>query len=331
MQKLTQLLQAKWYYTLLLIVGLSFVSYTSWLGLILLALFTLQQNIKLGAVALSILIVTQAILPLLQHQSIAWLVVMSYVFVSFSALLLKNNENWGNLLTMAVVWALVAIFILYQMTPDIQAQWQNFETWLMYVLDNEIKNMVSILAQNGLNLPLGARWIDAKIYYQNHQVGHWLPSISTGLLISSYVLGNLVFVLIAYSWYLKYSIATVNKPNLLTIRLHIAATLALALVLICPVDSLPYRSDMLCALLIFYFIAGLSLAHWLTQLLSKPWIGVIVLYIALTFMPFIAGIAIIILAIIDSIFNVRTYLAAFIKKDALGIKPLSSKEIRRKR
>jgi hypothetical protein len=305
MQRLTTLLLEKWWFTIILIIGFYYVPYLSWLSVILAALFTLAHDLRLSWIALVALVVPVIATSAIQDHTFVWLIPANLVFVWFTAWILRRFQSWSDVFNLAVALLVVLIPVIYLLHPDIQATWTAFWAWLVNSIGEEVKQYSPLLYNAGVHVPLWAWWSELIDYLQGIHADTFLPKISTGLLILGYLLGNLINLLIARGWYLTYRSNGSLAVELRDIKLHVGATLALALVLVCQNDWLPYRLDMLCALFGLFFLAGLSLAHWLANWRGKAWLWLILLYLALTIIPVTISLFLIVLAIIDSIINVR--------------------------
>lgn len=305
MQKLTTLLLEKWWLTILLIVGFYYVPYMSWLSVILAALFTLAHDLRLSWIALLALVVPQIATNAIQNHTVVWLIPANLVFVWLAAWILRRFQSWSDVFNLAVAVIVVIIPVIYLLHPDIQNTWAAFWAWLVNTTGTVVNQFSPMLYGAGVHLPLWTWWLDFVDYLKEIHADTFLPTISTGLLTLGYLLGCLINLLIARGWYLKYYSTQTLAVELRNIKLHVGASLALALVLVCQSDWLPYRLDMLCALLGLFFLAGLSLMHWLAHWRKKAWLWLILLYLALTIIPVTMSLFLIVLAIIDSIINVR--------------------------
>ncbi|MFN7096226.1 MAG: hypothetical protein ACK4PR_01505 [Gammaproteobacteria bacterium] len=305
MQRLTAILLEKWWLTVLLIVGFYFVPYLSWLSIILAALFTLAHDLRISWIILVALIAPNIVTNALDKHAVSWLIPANLAFVWFAAWILRRFQNWSDVFNMAIAMIIVLIPFIYLLHPDIQTTWFSFWQWLLNITSVSITQVNSQLSAAGVHMPIWNWWLAAVDYLKLVHADTFLPKISTGLLTIGYILGNLVNLGIARAWYLKYQTDKTMAVELRDIKLHIGATLALALVLVCQNDWLPYRWDVLCALLVLFFLAGLSLAHWLANWRGKAWIWLILLYLMLTIFPVTMSLFLVVLAVVDSIVNVR--------------------------
>lgn len=305
MQRLTTLLLEKWWLTIVLIVGCYYIPGMSWLSVILAALLTQAQELRVSWVALLALVVPVIVTNALQEHVFAWLVAVNLVFVWFAAWILRRYKSWSDVFNLAVALLVVLIPVIYLINPSIQTTWSTFWAWLVNTTGEIVHQASPQLYSAGIHLPLWGWWLSLIDYLKQVHADTFLPKISTGLLTIGYVLGGLFNLLLARAWYLKYQADKPLAVELREIKLHVGATLALALMLVCPNDWLPFRLDVLCALFVLFFIAGLSLAHWLANWRGSAWVWLILLYLALTVFPVTISLFLIVLAIIDSIINVR--------------------------
>lgn len=303
-QKITVFLLEKKWLCLLLIVGLYCAPYLSCLGITLALMFTLSYDLRTSWLALIALIVPTLAIGFWHYQSLQWFIPLSVVFVWLSAWVLRRFRSWSDVLNLAVAFVMILIPLIYVMKPDIQTTWLTFWEWLESVIGMYVQ-MLDGLVFPATHISVSTEWSRAVSYLALHNINTLLPRISTGLLLTGYVLSGLCLLAVARTWYLRCNQSGSIASELRQIRLHISASLALLLLLISQDFDLIYRLDMLCALSVLFFLAGLSLAHDIVHWTRKPWIGLVFIYALLTFFPKAASVFLIMLACLDSIIDVR--------------------------
>ncbi|NNM58365.1 MAG: hypothetical protein HKM04_00935 [Legionellales bacterium] len=304
MQKLAVFLLEKKWLCLALIVALYCVPYASCFGVLLALMYTLSYDLRNSVLALAALLVPAIALGFWQYQSLQWFIPLSIVFIWFSAWILQRFRSWSDVFNFAALFVIVLIPLIYLIKPDIQSTWLVFWAWVMNFIGMYVQSMDSLVS-SAIPLSISGEWSNFISYLASHHVNAFLAKISTGLLLSGYVLSGLCLLIVARAWYLWYKESGSVALELRQIRLHISATLALLLLLVSQHFNLIYRLDMLCALSILFFLAGLSLVHDLAHWRGKPWIGLLIIYSLLTFLPKAMSVFLIVLACLDSMIDVR--------------------------
>ncbi|MBY0545111.1 MAG: hypothetical protein K2Q14_06140 [Gammaproteobacteria bacterium] len=327
MQKLTNWLLGKRVLMLFLIVLFYYVPYLSWFSLVLAALFTLANNVRISLLALAALLVPELINNFWHETPFAWFIPLKLAFFWAAAAVLRHydvsafnskaselspitapDNAWSQVCNLTAAVTIVVIPLVYLLNPQIQLIWSNFWGWLLNSIGLSLHTYAPMLGQDGIDLPIWTMWLTLLDELKASHVMVLLPKISTGVLISGYFWGELTTLMIVRAWFLSYQKRThTTAQELQRIRLHMAATLAFLLVLVVPNASLACRLDLLCALGILFFLAGLSLVHYLLHSWGNRifWMGIIALYVLLIFMPITMSLFLIVLAIVDSIVDVR--------------------------
>ena len=188
--------------------------------------------------------------------------VVGNVLVWIYALLLRQYNNWSLILELSALFSIVIIGAIHWLYPDIQAWWGT-------QLNAYFTKMKTAVPDADFTLQLQA--IDA------------IKSFATGLIVLSMLLNGLLQVVLARWWQvIIYEPGTRLRQELYRIRLgHVVGILFIAILLL---SYWANNATALDARPVFYglfFIAGLSVVHYLLALTKYTWFWLMLFYVTL--------------------------------------------------
>jgi hypothetical protein len=309
LSRITTFLTQQWLLTIALIAISSVTPFCSWIAYILITLLVLDRGYLHGLLGLVVCIALPTAVNYWQVQHIFWLPIVNPAFVTLAAFALKRYQSWSAVTDFAYACTLLITAAVVFVFPQLQKVWLGFIYWAC-------DNITTLIQMNALtwqqmspdpSLQLDSsvmgNWRNFTDYLREIDFFTFFPIIATSLFIVCLQLSLLVNIWLA---------TKLNKMRfaLQAIRLSRVSTLALVLVLVAANQKDILALNLILGLLIWYFIAGLSFCHWIAQQLSKilGWLWIIAVYLWISIAFKSAVIAIIFIAIIDSLINIRLYL-----------------------
>ena len=258
----------------------------NWLAVIIMALVTLRKGVQAGGIILLCVILPAVVWMLIDQSQLAvFNVALGAVVVWLLAAVLYKTYSWTWVLVAAALIAMVAIAILHGYIDNINAWWQ--QKMLSYLQAVNTDMQVDVTQQKAAILQLA--------------------KIATGIQAGAILLINAVWLVMARYWQ-----AVLFNPGKLRSELHgirMPQWTSLLLVVIVGLAALtkwPVIIDMLPALMVVFALAGLSLAHFIVAARQLHWILLLVFYAALIFALPYMGVALVMIALSDSLFNIRS-------------------------
>ena len=257
----------------------------SWLSIIITLLVTLRKGAKEGAWILSCTLLPLCVLAFtVGHVAVIYNMLIPILVVWGLALVLRSTHNWASVSLVGVAVSVIGIIVLHGYIADIDAWWQH--------------RMLSYLQQ----LSAG---INVDTIQQKQTILH-LSRIATGLQAAVLLLVNFLWLLLARFWQ-----AVLYNPGALRVELQairmprwVSAVLLLVLIMVVLIKQ-PLLIDLLPVLFLPFVLAGLSLFHFIIAVRKIHWLWLFVFYIALLFALPYMGMALVLLALVDSGLNLR--------------------------
>ena len=274
---------------------LVFIPILHWFSVIIMALITLRRGAKegtlilvsmLAAIALSTLISGTLISGTLisGNSVIIYNTVLAVMLVWLLGIILHHTHSWSLVLLVAASLAIFAITAIHWYIPDVDQWWQH--------------SMLNYLQQLGADMSINL--------LQQKQTVIYLSRIATGIQTDILLLFNLTFLLLARYWQ-----GTLYNPGALQAELHAirmprwVSLCLLILLLATLLFRIPLLIDLLPVLFLPFICAGLSLVHFAMLARKINWLWLLFFYILLIFaLPYVC-MMLVILALIDSLIDLR--------------------------
>lgn len=270
---------------------LSALPFMSWGGAVVVALVTLRLGGYEGFSVLAVSALPSVIFYALgspEHFFYSFLAgnLATYIL----AIILREFASWRFTLQIGCILAIAGITIVYIVFPTIHLYWLN------------IFNFYYAEAKTALQLKLGVK--DLTPIFQI-----W-ASFATGVQASM-----LLFICITNLMLARWLQSIAFNPSgflreILELRLDYASLLCLVIFIFLGYYSANAFRDYIPVLLTLFFIAGISLFHWVLVSRRLSWIWAIGYYLLLCLVPQVIVPITVILAMIDSVMDIRTKLRA---------------------
>jgi hypothetical protein len=212
-----------------------------WVSTVIIALITLQNGPRQGAIIMAWAILPAVAMLSLGHYLIFINVFLLHYFVVWGLAVLLRKNGWMNVLQVASLCGITTVVAMYFFAPDLQSS-------LVHQLTDIAKEYKSVAIFNlrpaDFNL-----WLD------------YLGMVAMGLLALATILTNLLVVLLARGWQSMMAPLVSMQKECYNIRIHYPA----AIVLVALIAGLYLNANLMINVLIIAFIpfvvAGLSLLH----------------------------------------------------------------------
>lgn len=266
------------------IVGLLFtiLPLFGWVSNAIVALVTLRKGAKEGAIVLLWIILPAVVAASLGNR---WIIVYGIIggslFTYVLALVLRQTQSWKVVLTVSMLLGLLAVLLVHLLIPNIN------EIWL-----NQF-NHYAVLVKNQFNLAINLTQLQL---FTRFATGFQVAFISLSVLINLVLARGLQSML--------YNPGQLGS-ELESIRLSKWELLALLVILIVSSLRIALAQDALPVVVLIYVLAGLSILHAVARLknVAKGWL--LLFYVLLmVFFPYIAAV-LVLLAIVDSLGDLR--------------------------
>ncbi len=273
----------------LLALAFAAVPLFNWLAMIIMALVTLRKGPKEGA-----LIAVVAFVPAIVYGILSNLATLPYVFLTLGSLwllavALRSTQTWSAVLLVGALIALVIIVGMHWYLGDVAAWWQ--------------QKMLSYLQQAGKEIALNTD--DQTSLIKRMSV------FGLGLQIAVLLLVGLMWLMLARFWQAVLYNPGALRPELCNVRLPVWS--AVAVVILSAAALLTQAGvllDFMPVLALCFALAGLSVTHFVLTRQKRSWIWFVLMYVALFFLLPYMLVALIVIALSDSFFNVRRRYAA---------------------
>ena len=259
--------------------------FLNWLSVVIMLLVTLRKGAKEGAWILACTLLPICVLALVSYDaSIFYNMVIPIVVVWILAIVLHQTHNWVLTILVGVAVGVVAIIVMHSYISGINAWWQ--------------ERMLAYLQQLGTQMNVSTG--------QQKQMILHLSKVATGLQTAALLLVDLLWLLLARYWQ-----AVLYNPAALRSELQIirmprwASGILAAVVVMAVITKLPLIVDVLPMVLLPFALAGLSLIHFIMAVRKVHWIWLVLFYVVLVFaLPYIS-MGLVVLALVDSLLNLR--------------------------
>lgn len=266
------------------IFGLPFIG---WLSIIIVGLVTLRKGALEG-----LLVLMWSAVPALAMTFVATdiflvsQVLFSGIVVWFFSLLLRAQLSWAQLLEIMAWIGIVLVLLAHGCFDNIYAWW-----------GAKIQTLVAQYDSLGNGNAVSKSMSAEHIYYLTH--------IATGFFVSMISLNAVFNLLVARWWQASIFNPGGLKQEFLMIRLSYRVALALLAVAILAFCNVTWSFDLLPVLLVVFFVAGFSLMNaWLVRF-RNAWVWMLLFYVLLVLRFMFFGAAVMVVAIVDSIIDIR--------------------------
>ena len=259
--------------------------FLNWLSVVITLLVTLRKGAKEGAWILVCTLLPICVLALVSHDvSIFYNMVIPIVVAWILAILLHKTHNWALTILIGVAIGVFVIVVMHSYISGINAWWQ--------------ERMLAYLQQLGTQMNVNTE--------QQRQMILHLSKVATGLQMAALLLVDLLWLLLARYWQAVLYNPGALRSELQIIRMPRWASGILAVVLVIAVlTKLQLIVDVLPMVLLPFALAGLSLVHFIMTVRKAHWIWLVLFYVVLVFaLPYIS-MGLVVLALVDSLMNLR--------------------------
>lgn len=210
---------------------------------------------------------------------------LTWIFAAF----LRRYNYWSLTLEVAALIGIVAVLIVHVVNPEIQDWWQ---TQLNAYLTK------ATLAVNSVKP-------DAEVSASQVEIVNVMKQYATGLIMASILFNALLQLLVARWWQ-----AVMFNPGELRKELHQVRLSYFTGALFIIGVALTYLGsgvalDMMPVLLMTFFVAGLSLLHYLVAPVNMGWMLLILIYLAIMWLFPSSIVIVALIALLDSAVNIR--------------------------
>jgi hypothetical protein len=277
---------------------LAFIPVVGMISIIIGALVTLRKGAFEGA-----LVVLAATLPYVLTYFVSgaesegqMAILMLLVFMIsngltwFFAVVLRKFGVWSFTLELAALLGVLLIGIIHMVFPDIQAWWGAQLTTYFAKTAEAVDKLKSTAV---VNKEGQAQAVNAAKY------------LATGFVTVSILFNALLQLLFARWWQASIYNPGGLRKELHQIRLGHIAALVFAVEIILAYLGNDFALDSLPVLYAMFFVAGLSLMHYLVTLTKSPWVWLTVCYALVIWLFPLSVIIIAIIALFDTGFDFR--------------------------
>ncbi len=266
------------------IVGLLFtiLPLFGWVSNVIVALITLRKGAKEGAIVLLWIILPAVVVAGLGNRLIIlYGIIGGSLFTYVLALVLRRTQSWKTVLTAILLLGLLAVVLVHCWIPNITEIWVNqFDHY-------------ALLVKNQFNVAVNTAHLNS------------FAKFATGFQIAFISLSVLINLILARGFQSMLYNPGQLRPELKSVRLSLWEVLAFIGIGVLSFLGIVMAQDALPVAGLIFALAGLSVFHALADLrnVANKWIFLFYVLLAV-FFPYVAA-ALILFAIIDSVFNLR--------------------------
>jgi hypothetical protein len=253
-----------------------------WVSNAIVSLVTLRKGAKEGAIVLLWVILPAVVASSLGNRWIILYGIIGGSLFSYAlALILRQTQSWKKVLTAILLIGLSAVLLVHLWTPDITTVWlSQFDHY-------------ALLIKKQFNVTVNTTQL------------HFFARFATGFQAAFIALSVLINLVLARGLQSMLYNPGQLRPELETIRLSQWEVFVLLAMLVLSWLRIGLAQDALPVVVLIFVLAGLSVFHALAHLknLAKKWI--LLMYVLLVvFFPYLAA-AFMLLAVVDSLVNLR--------------------------
>jgi hypothetical protein len=266
------------------IVGLLFtiLPLFGWVSNVIVSLVTLRKGAKEGAIVLLWIILPAVVVASIGNRLIIlYGIIGGSLFTYVLALVLRQTQSWKAVLTASLLLGLLAVLLVHAWIPTITQVWTNqFDHYALLV-----KDQFNVLVDTS-RLQFFAKF-------------------ATGFQVAFITLSVLINLILARGFQSMLYNPGQFRPELKTVRLSLWEVLIFLVIGLLSFLGIVIAQDAISVVGLIFVLAGLSVIHALADLrnVANKWI--FLFYVLLVvFFPYVAA-ALILFAVIDSVFNLR--------------------------
>lgn len=266
------------------IVGLLFtiLPLFGWVSNVIVSLVTLRKGAKEGAIVLLWIILPAVVVASLGNRLIIlYGIIGGSLFTYVLALVLRQTQSWKAVLTASLLIGLLAVLLVHAWISNITEVWINqFGHYALMV-----KNQFNVVVDT------------ARLQF--------FAKFATGFQVVFITLSGLINLILARGFQSMLYNPGQLRPELKTVRLSLWEVLILLVIGLLSFLGIVMAQDAISVVGLIFILAGLSVVHALADLrnVANKWI--FLFYVLLVFFfPYVAA-ALVIFAVIDSVFNLR--------------------------
>lgn len=255
------------------------------LASIIVGFVTLQKNYKSGLFVLAWVALPAVALLVLGRFDVFDILLLRCFLVFIFALVLKRYYSWRLVLELGALLGFVVVLGLHLFIPDMAGWW----TGHINAYIKELSQATTWQLSPGETKQLIAR----------------MAPVATGISAGFVLLATFIELLVARWWQTAIFHPGVFRTEFTQIYFGKIPAIILTLILIGVFSQVPLIIDFFPVALVPFMIAGLSLLHFLVERNRRLFIPVLLVYLALFFLPVIVVGLLAIIGYIDSWVNFR--------------------------
>lgn len=267
------------------------------ISIVIAALVTLRKGSRDGAVVVIAAtlgaVLQYVVYPASNESGMAAAVILvliaSNVLTWLLAVVLRRYSYWNLTLEVAALVGIAAVIVIHLIYPNVQDWWQ---TQLTAYLSKATSAMDAVKP-------------DAQTNAAQIELVGLMKQYATGLVIASIIFNALLQLLIARWWQAVMFNPGELRKELHQVRLSYAAGASLLLGFALSYGHVEIAMDVMPILLMTFFIAGLSLLHYLVARLDIGWALLILIYMAVIWLFPVSIVIVSFIALMDTTVNIR--------------------------
>lgn len=260
------------------------VPMVAWLGMIIIGFITLRRGSVSGFLVLIWSAIPALALCLLGRPDLFFEQILAGALVLWIfAVILRHSESWSLVLECAAWLGIIAVLLAHVYFGDLYTFWANHLN-AMLVQVNQTRSDPIVLTQKA-------------VFYVTH--------LATGFAAAGVMINALFNLIIARWWQASLFNPGGFKQEFLNIRIHYRLMVALVICVILLALKFNLLLDLLPAIGAAFFISGLSLMHFQFSRLKRMWLWIIIFYVLLVFQFMVIASLLVILSVLDSLFDAR--------------------------
>ncbi len=263
------------------------IPFIGWVSIIIIGLVTLRKGAVQGGLVLVWAAVPSIVMAFVSTDMFfISQVLFGGLIVWFFAILLRAQYSWSHLVEIIAWVAVIVVLITHAVVGDVYAWWGHKLADLMAKYNQAMSN-------EGVELAVSEK----AMFYVTH--------MATGFLTAMICL-NAVFNLLVARWWqaMIYNPGGLSR-EFLTIRLNYRMIVGLVIAAVLVLVNVGWAFDLLPVFLVAFFIAGFSLVNASLLRFKRGWIWMILFYALLLLRFIFMAAAVMVIAIIDSVVDIR--------------------------
>jgi hypothetical protein len=267
------------------------------ISIVIAALITLRKGSREGALVVAAAtlgaVLQYIVYPASNESGMAMAVILaliaSNVLTWLFAIMLRQYSYWNLTLEVAALVGIFAVIAAHIVYPGIQDWWQT--------------QLTAYLSKAASNVDLVKP--DAETIAAQVELVGIMKQYATGLVIASLLFNALLQLLIARWWQAVMFNPGELRKELHQIRLSYATGILFVIGAVLSYGRVEMAMDIMPVLLMVFFIAGLSLLHYLIAPTNFSWMLLILMYMAVMWLFPVSIVIVSFIALLDTTVNIR--------------------------